>query len=190
MVQVTWTWSEWIVDPTNFKIKINEVFDITNEWFATNFLTINYEKPYFLQFQTKNIKLLDIQVSYWNNQISGNTKVSFLGVKSYNFLTWKDYIDVLIDKLNRSCFAIRSVKSILSLETIKIVYYSYVHSILNHGIIFWGNSSYSVKVFRIQKGNSELWWIQQGEPRFVVYLENWLSSRNKHSIFYQFLCLL
>jgi hypothetical protein len=29
-------------DPTNFKIKINKVFDITNELFATNLLTINF----------------------------------------------------------------------------------------------------------------------------------------------------
>jgi hypothetical protein len=63
-------------DPTNLKIKINKVFDITNEWFATNLLTINYEKTYFLQFQTKNSKMLDIQVSYRNNQIWGNSSYS------------------------------------------------------------------------------------------------------------------
>jgi hypothetical protein len=95
--------------------------------------------------------MLDIQVSYRNNQISSNTNVSFLGLKTDNFLTWKDYMCVLIDKLNRSCFAIRSVKSILSVEALKMVYYSYMHSTLNYGIIFWGNSSYGVKVFRIQK---------------------------------------
>jgi hypothetical protein len=103
-----------------------------------------------LQFQTRNSKTLDIQVSYLNNQISSNSNVSFLGLKIDNFLTWKDHIDTLVAKLNRSCFAIRSVKSILSLETLKIVYYSYVHSILNYGIIFWGNSSYSIRIFRIQ----------------------------------------
>jgi hypothetical protein len=54
-------------------------------------------------------------------------------------------------KLNRSCFAIRSVKCILSLETLKMVYYLYVHSILKYGIIFWSNSSHSIRVFRIQK---------------------------------------
>jgi hypothetical protein len=51
-------------DPTNFKIKINKVFDITNKWFATNLLTINYEKTCFLHFQTKNSKMLDVQVGY------------------------------------------------------------------------------------------------------------------------------
>jgi hypothetical protein len=57
---------------------MNKVFDITNEWFATNLLTINYVKTWFLQFQTKNSKMLGIQVGYRNNQISSNTNVSFL----------------------------------------------------------------------------------------------------------------
>jgi hypothetical protein len=114
-------------------------------------LTINYEKTCFLQFWTKNSKMLDIQVNYLNNQISSNSNISFLGLKIDNFLTWKNHIDVLLNKLNTSCFIIRSVKSILPLETLKVVYFSYVHSMLTYGIIFWGNSSYSIKVFRIQK---------------------------------------
>jgi hypothetical protein len=142
-------------DPTNFKIKINKLFDITNEWFATNELTINYEKNCLLQFETRNSKTLDIQVSYLNNQISSNSDVSFLGLKIDTFLTWKDHIDTLVAKLNRSCFAIRSAKSILSLKTVKVVYYSYVHSILNYEIIFWGNSSYSKQIFRIQKKDNQ-----------------------------------
>jgi hypothetical protein len=107
-------------DRTNIKIKINKLFDITNDWFATNLSTINYEKTCFLQFETKNNKMLDIQVSYSNVQISNNSTVSFLGLKIDNLLTWKYHIDVLVVKLNRSCFAVRSVKSILSLETLKM----------------------------------------------------------------------
>jgi hypothetical protein len=64
-------------DPTNFKIKIYILFGKTNEGFATNQITINYEKNCFLQFQTKSSKTLDIQVSYLNNQISSNSNVSF-----------------------------------------------------------------------------------------------------------------
>jgi hypothetical protein len=36
-------------------------------------------------------------------------------------------------------------------ETLKVVYYSYFHSLLTYGIIFWGNSSYSLQISRIQK---------------------------------------
>jgi hypothetical protein len=95
--------------------------------------------------------MLDIQVSYLNNQISNNFNASFLGLKIDNYLTWEDHVDELVVKLNRSCFAIWLVKSILSLETLKTVYNSYVHSILNYGIIFSGNSSHSTRAFRIQK---------------------------------------
>jgi hypothetical protein len=61
-----------------------------------------------------------IHVGYLN-QISGNSIVSFLGLQVDNFLTWKDCIlvDVSVVKLNRSHFGIQSVKSALSLETLK-----------------------------------------------------------------------
>ena len=31
------------------------------------------------------------------------------------------------------------------------VYYSYVHSVISYGIIFWGNSHLSDSIFKIQK---------------------------------------
>jgi hypothetical protein len=36
-------------------------------------------------------------------------------------------------------------------ETLKVVYFAYFHSIMSYGIIFWGNSTDSKKVFYIQK---------------------------------------
>jgi hypothetical protein len=36
-------------------------------------------------------------------------------------------------------------------ESLKIVYYSYFHSIIIYGLIFWGNSHYSNIIFRLQK---------------------------------------
>jgi len=31
-----------------------------------------------------------------------------------------------------------------------MIYYAYFHSLMNYGIIFWSNSSYSSKVFKLQ----------------------------------------
>jgi hypothetical protein len=39
----------------------------------------------------------------------------------------------------------------LSLEALKMVYFSTVHSIISYGIIFWGISSYSKIIFKTQK---------------------------------------
>ena len=46
---------------------------------------------------------------------------------------------------------LRSLRPVLSLKIIKHIYFSYVHSVLNYGIIFWGNSSYSRTNFTTQK---------------------------------------
>ena len=43
------------------------------------------------------------------------------------------------------------MKPILTLNNLKTIYYSYVHSIISYGIIFWGNSSHSSIIFKIQK---------------------------------------
>jgi hypothetical protein len=39
----------------------------------------------------------------------------------------------------------------MSQETLKMVYYAYFHSTVNYGLTFWGNSSHSVKIFKIRK---------------------------------------
>jgi hypothetical protein len=39
-------------------------------------------------------------------------------------------------RLNMACFAIRAIKPFMSLDAIKMIYYSYVYSILKYGIIF------------------------------------------------------
>ena len=45
----------------------------------------------------------------------------------------------------------RPVKTFVSQETLKMFYYAYFHSIMNYGLIFWGNSSHSANFFKIQQ---------------------------------------
>jgi hypothetical protein len=45
----------------------------------------------------------------------------------------------------------RVVQSFLSLDSLKLIYYSYFHSILTYGIIFWGNNHHSNVIFKMQK---------------------------------------
>ena len=43
------------------------------------------------------------------------------------------------------------MSKILSQDTLRTIYFSYFHSILSYGIIFWGNTAYSSDIFKIQK---------------------------------------
>ena len=57
----------------------------------------------------------------------------------------------MIPKLNKTSYVIRFLKPLLSFETLKMAYFSIVHYIISYGIIFWGVSTHSKIIFKIQK---------------------------------------
>ena len=67
------------------------------------------------------------------------------------YLSWKQHIDNIVSKLNKACFAVRLVKPYMTTEILKTLYFSYFHSVLSYGIIFWGNLVCSQHIFKIQK---------------------------------------
>jgi len=53
--------------------------------------------------------------------------------------------------LSKACYAIRTIKPFMMFNVLRTVYFSYFHSLLSYGIIFWGNSHLSANIFKIQK---------------------------------------
>ena len=92
-----------------------------------------------------------MQVSFGNSKIVTARSLKFLGLTIDTSLTWKHNIAELTSRLNKPCYAIRSIKPFMSLDVLRSTYFSYVHSIISYGIIFWGNSSHSEEIFKIQK---------------------------------------
>jgi hypothetical protein len=58
-------------------------------------------------------------------------------------------------KLGSVYYAVRTVKAIIVQETLRMICFTYVHSIMVHGIIFLGNLPYSINFIRIQKTNNQ-----------------------------------
>ena len=110
---------------------------------------LNYDKTYFLQFLTKTDNEINMQVSFGNRKIYCS-KFKIFGTINTT-LTWKHHIGELTSSLDRACYAIRSIKPFMSLNVLRNTYFSYAHTIISYGIIFWVNSSYSEDVFKIQK---------------------------------------
>jgi hypothetical protein len=93
----------------------------------------------------------DINVEYDNKKICNSSDIKFLGINIINTMSWKSHIDQLLPKPSSACYAIRAVKPYVNQETLLMVYYAYFHSIMNYGIIFWGNSSYNINIFISKK---------------------------------------
>jgi hypothetical protein len=125
--------------PVDFKNNIIQIFKDINDWFKANSLTLNFDKTYFIKFLTKNCYAMDIHIDYCNNQITEATNTRFLGLIINNTL-WKGHVDWLMSKLSSACYAIRAIKPYMSQETLRMIYFSYFHSVMTYSIIFWGNS--------------------------------------------------
>ena len=66
-------------------------------------------------------------------------------------LTWKCYIGDPTSRLNKACYAIRSIKTFVFLDVLRSIYFSYVYSIKTYWIIFWGDAYHSQEIFKTQK---------------------------------------
>jgi len=64
-------------------------------------------------------------------------------------LTWNNYTEQFISRLNSACYGVRALNAMLSKTVLRMLYISYIHSV-TYGIIFGGNTTNSIKIFRTQ----------------------------------------
>jgi hypothetical protein len=112
---------------------------------------LNFDKTYFIQFTNKYTCTSDIQTTYEDKQISTVNETKFLLLFINNNLSWNTHIESIKSKLSSASYAVRSVKPFLTINTLKMIYYSYFHSVMTFGLLFWGNSRDSIKIFGLQK---------------------------------------
>jgi hypothetical protein len=87
-----------------------------------------------------------------NHNLPANSEcIKFWGLNIDNKLSWRSHIDFLVTRLSSLCFIMRTIKPIMSLKSLRMICYAYIHSIMTYIIIFWGNSSYIINLFMIQK---------------------------------------
>jgi len=72
-----------------------------------------------------------LDIKYLNKSIANSLYSTFLGLMVDDNLTWKKHIDQFISKLNSACYAIRAVNVTLSKKALRMLYFSYIHSIIS-----------------------------------------------------------
>ena len=117
----------------------NDLASLT-DWFHANKLSLNVLKTNFMTFGKGN------QVSEYDLHLSNNiiTKVSsakFLGIIIDDELGWSEYINYIERKIASGSYAIYSVKRFLSMNNMKLLYHSLIHSNLSYGNMLWSSAS-------------------------------------------------
>jgi hypothetical protein len=114
----------------DFQANMANTFNHVNKWFKINFLTINTNKTHYIQFKTKNKPIIDINIVYNDHPITLLHNIKFLGIYINDSINWSNHIDYIVPKLSTACYIMRSIKSYMSLNTMKTIYYSYFNSII------------------------------------------------------------
>ena len=105
----------------------------------------------FCNFLLQNQKSFETPITLDSKVITKANHIKFLGLTIIDSMSWKTHIDAILPKPISASFSIRSVKPYVSFLTLKAVYYAYFHAIMSYGLIFWGQSPDSLKVFLLQK---------------------------------------
>lgn len=86
-----------------------------------------------------------------NGSLPQSSIVSFLGVELDDRLNWVPHIEKLSNKLSSAYYALYHLRSSVGLPVLRTFYFAYVHSRLNYGLLAWGCSTFSNKIFVLQK---------------------------------------
>jgi hypothetical protein len=126
---------------------LKTILDKINKWFVVNLLSLNFNKTNCMHFSS----ISNINVNYGDIQINSTCNIKFLGLFIDSSLSWKDNINHLVTKFSAASYSIRILSVFMTQESLKMIYFAYVHSVMSYGITFWGNSTYSNIIFKIQK---------------------------------------
>ena len=107
-------------------------------WFKVNLLTLNLNKTQYLKFRTKNYYNVNKQIKYDHECITNATEIKFLGLTIEDTLSWKQHTEQALNKMCTACYALRNIKHIVPIDTLRVIYFAYIHSIISYAIIFWG----------------------------------------------------
>ena len=122
-----------------------------NSWFKANLLSLNIDKTCLLHFRHNNNIENTLTINCMNKTITNVPSVKFLGLLMHDTLSWDKHINQIASKLSSACYTVRVLTPLLSINALKMLYFSYANSIISYSIIFWGASTHSIKLFRLQK---------------------------------------
>jgi hypothetical protein len=58
---------------------------------------------------------------------------------------------MLTSRLNKACYMVRVIRPFLTLDSLKIIYPAYFHSVTTYGLIFWRTLIHSSIILKLQR---------------------------------------
>ncbi|KAB0802581.1 hypothetical protein PPYR_04767 [Photinus pyralis] len=122
------------------------------QWINSNKLVLNASKSLIINFNLREIiRKESLLVKTSRKSIPQEKCTKFLGIYLDSNLKWNTHIDSLSKSLASSAYAIFKLKSFSSDKVLLSFYYAHFYSKVKYGILFWGRSNLTHRIFLIQK---------------------------------------
>jgi hypothetical protein len=108
----------------------------------------------YMKFATKNKTCLSLNIGFDSKLIEVEAN-KFLGLQIDSHLNWKKHNEYIISKFSSACFAMKTVMLLMTVDTLKLVYFTYFHSVLSYGLIFGEIQQTVIKYFTSKRKELE-----------------------------------
>jgi len=118
---------------------VQQEVDRLAEWFAINKLSLNESKTIYMTFGLRELP-------------DGNQDMAkFLGVCLDPTLQFDKHIDYMASRLSKNIFLLRNLVRVLPCSALLQAFHSIYQSVTMYGILAWGHSAQSARVFAMQR---------------------------------------
>jgi hypothetical protein len=105
----------------------------TTQWPPYRKLLLNLHKKVTMKFIVKKSSYSTMHIGHKEKYTEEIMNANFL----VYHINWKNHIELMIPTSTEAYYAIRPMGHIRNINTLKSIYYSYLHSVIKYGIIFW-----------------------------------------------------
>jgi len=167
----------------------DEVYDnassdlsLIKKWFDQNTLTLNIEKTKYISITLRNdmdpgprlLKLHscdDPRLATCSCGAIGRVdQYKYLGVVIDSKLSWVPHIQGVKQRLRKMVYAFKQLSEVLTVDQRRTVYYAYVQSVLQYGILAWGGVSANTLQPLVVSQRAIIKVILQKNRRYPTYL--------------------
>lgn len=139
--------------------KAESAITLIKRWLDFSLLSLNIDKTHFMTFaltQTTLPEVREIAVHDYDcdlqslnckcrSSIKRKESLKYLGVFIDENLTWKTHIEYVTTKIRKLIYKFYELRNILPTKILKTIYLSLVESVINYGVVVWGNARKNIK---------------------------------------------
>ncbi|XP_047103090.1 uncharacterized protein LOC124721939 [Schistocerca piceifrons] len=131
------------------RCKSNQTVEMITHWLEVNRLILNYGKTNAIIFRN-NKRKTNVLTNLQEPDVRVVESAKFLGITVDSCLGWKDHFSNISNKRSSAVFAPRQIKSLITVDDVPMVYFSYFNAIMSYGKEIWGHSTEAIKIFKLQ----------------------------------------